>query len=237
VSGYPTIILPQENFVSKIEIEALLSEVSVVLTRRATGNNDDIFNPQGLLRPSILKERDLDRMSMNMLGGYFEVEHTRFRAFGQARQEWLGDSVCLDNYEGCFECLENCCEIFFDCNDIVKQDIPYNRPADPAAQRELAALRNALNISVVDGSYELQGSTDVVHSPIKLNYWHVEFVVCDINGNYAERKNQYLKTFYKDVLQDIIMVSAKQAPSEYEPIPQKFYLKDGSIAPTDSPKL
>ena len=85
---FPVSILPKLNYVSIIDIQSLLNGQTVYILRRSDKSFNDTFNDLGKLREDAVTPKEIPFLSLNMLGGLFEPEHTRFKVLNNGMSRW-----------------------------------------------------------------------------------------------------------------------------------------------------
>jgi hypothetical protein len=224
---FPEQILPRQNYLRTIEIDPLLQECNVILSRRSSLSAEDTFHSIGTLRAEAISYRDIPGMSLNLMGAGFESEHTYFCITGSGSVNWKGNTIDIQDFMDCYEFQKEGCIIFLDCRKIHSQPVNYHRTQDKPLKAEIDKFFEHLSIKppLEDGKYVLEGVTQVKHVPTNLNYWHVELHQRDYADNQLTKgSSAYHKDVYRTILSDIISVCAQPEQLESDRIPSKFYL-------------
>lgn len=121
---YPKIILPKTTYQSIVEFDELVNQFDLYIIRRAEFCKDGIFNEVGILKDDVLSRQDVTGLSMNLLGGLFKKEHTKFRAINNGAKEWNNEEVCLYKYLNDFSVVETWCPLVYKLQDLHNISIP-----------------------------------------------------------------------------------------------------------------
>jgi len=226
---YPNSILPKTSYKPIINIDALIKNQSVCLIRRSDKIFEDTFNQLGgeyTLKEDVISYSDVPNLSINLLGGLFEDKHIKYKASLKepAGKKWDGmTEINLAEHVNGYVVVENFCAIYIHANNIHDITVPYKRPID----KELDKFFKAFEIEPIkeENNYILDGKTKVIHDPINLNYWHVEFKILNFEqGEIKDTKATWKKEYSKQVLKDIIAANAFPAACLYNSIPISFYI-------------
>ena len=225
---YPICILPYLHYKLKIEdtsINQLVNEDNCVIVRRSGKSEVDSFNELEILKEDIISEKSVPNLSMNLYGSKFTNEHLKFRCFGEAINLWEGEKIKLSNYKSFYNILETHSPIYFLIKDLHNKIFPYYKTDDKDTQKLLRIL--GLNISSENGKVKLNGKSKVIHSPNKLNYWHVELQIKDNQESEIKNTNSaWQKSAALYAYNDIVVMSAKKNPPQnIFKIPSEIYLK------------
>lgn len=225
---YPNCILPYLHYKLRIEensINQLVNEENCVIVRRSDKSEVDSFNELDILREDIISDKSTPNLSMNLYGSKFTNEHLKFRCFGNAIKLWEGEKIKFSEYNACYSILESHSPIYFLIKDLHNKIFPYYKTDDTETQKLLKIL--GLNIQSENGKVKFNGKSSVIHSPNKLNYWHVEFQIKDIQEREINKTNSaWQKSAAQYAYNDIIVMSAKKNPPKYiYSIPSEIYLK------------
>ncbi|WP_460950779.1 hypothetical protein [Spirosoma daeguense] len=142
---------------------------------------DETFDDFDELREQALKPIDMPNLSLNLLGGGFQVRHIDYIQQKKASQSWKGDNVELT--EDILECIKeepDSVPIFWRYRDLNGQNFDYGRPLEHFDRQLLFKLGYNLNDYKKGDLFPSVGETQIVHSPTISNYWHVEMGIVQI---------------------------------------------------------
>lgn len=221
---YPPEILPQIGFKFPIDTNKLNSIGSFAVIRRSNKSKDNSFDSLGFVREDaiISKYSELPNLSMNILGGNFKLKHLKYRPKGLSTKSWReNEEVLLVDYVDQWECLENSVPIFFPLKDIHTIEFPYERESN---DKETKKLMSAFSFLQKENKARFQGKTIVEHEPIKLNYWHVELKLKDVEEKSIKKADStWKKSAAESALNDILLVKALPDMQNFDTIPKEFY--------------
>ena len=223
---YPLSILPENHYIPRINIDNLCKNVPLIVVRRSDKPKEDIFNKFGMMREdsdAILKH-EIPGMSMNLLGGAFKYEHIKFNPIGEAAKIWDGyEKVFYFRYRKSINLLPIATPIFFEVANLQGIEFPYQRNRD----KESTKLMDILGIQPreINGKFELLGKSYISHEPTRLNYWHVEFQIRDVENNLIEKtKSAWQKEAANSALSHI-KSNASSVVSNISDIPKSYFCK------------
>lgn len=223
---YPVSILPKLNYVSLIDIQSLLDKQTVYIIRRSDKSEEDTFNELGLLRDDALIPKDVPLLSLNILGGCFKPEHSKYRFLNEGIIKWKNREYIsfFDNLKN-FEILKDYCLVYINANGVDGQEIPYFLQFNKDLKREVDKFfQHVEKPELNEGKYEFKALSRLIHDPVKLNYWHMELNIFDYQGSSMEYKGSaYQKVLFKQVVSDIIAVNSYKEIPDYQKIPTLFY--------------
>ena len=225
IEEYPVCILPYSHYRKRINIEDLSDKENCVIVRRSNKSSDDSFTEVGTLREDVIFAKDIPSLSMNLYGSRFTNSHLGFRCFDKAMELWDGiETIKLSNYTDCYSIISECSPVYFYLNTLHNRNFPYYRADDKETQKILKELN--INPLSVNGKVEFAGSATVIHTPNKLNYWHVELEIKDArNTSIKYGKPEWIKSAVSLAYSNLIAIEAlKVVPSVFE-IPTDTYSK------------
>lgn len=178
---YPVSIIPSIKYKQYIEIDNLISENEFVIVRRSEKSKSDTFDEFGWLREDALISGydSVPGLSMNVLGGKFQVKHISFNPKGIAAKEWVKDkdSFLWFRYIWKATLLKITTPIYYKISDLHKKQFPYHKTTDKNFNKLMANL--PVKPLIVGGKAHCFATSIIKHSPNKLNYWHIEFHLND----------------------------------------------------------
>ncbi len=214
-----------------MDIDSLLTAQEVYLLRRSDNTIENTFcDTTGFLRSEILKPKEIPFLSLNILGGKFKPEHACFRILNKGIQKWVNDeNIFFYEYEGDYEKLEKYCLIYINANVIHRKSFPYNPTVNTELKLEVEKFFNKFQTpipSIINKSYNLEGQTKIVHDPTKLNYWHIEYNLCDFKDDPLKNKSsKYFEKFCSEILSNVLCINSYSTIDNIIDIPEIFYMK------------
>lgn len=189
VLSYPIKIIPRRRYIKEIEIDSIVGKENVGIVRRSNRDSTNTFDKFGSVREDALISsiKEVPGLSMNLLGDSFYPKHISFLASKKAGQYWDGlEKKLWQKYIRFASYKFKSTAIFFYLNDLHNKTFPYSRKDDKETQKLLKEL--GLSLEKKDNSFKLNGAAVIKHRPNKLNYWHIEFVLLDIEprANYKQ---------------------------------------------------
>jgi hypothetical protein len=229
---YPKKLLPRKNY-KLIEFDDLMSFNIVIVRRSLKDSKEDTFDAFGFLRDDAMTNKDIPRMSMNLLGGFFDVVDIKFIQKKPASDDWLeGNKIlALKDFKNCIEIYPTPIPIFFHLIDVNKIPFPY--------QKDKKSLPSGLSVELESNRAKLNGTTKILHKPTLSNFWHIEFhlfedekadskPIIKASETNKERllKEQSVGTQAADyALRNIFKVKALSEIDKFDRIPEKYYKK------------
>ena len=96
---YPYCILPKKSYVIKMNFDELVDNQSIFVLRRSDLCEEETFfrfiNGDFLLNDDAIENRRVPNLSINLMGGLFKDEHSKFVPLNDAQSSWEGGSVYL----------------------------------------------------------------------------------------------------------------------------------------------
>jgi hypothetical protein len=193
---YPYPIAPKSKYKNFFDLDTLHSQDNIKIVRRSEKTEQESFDEFNTLREDALvgSKRKIVGLSMNILGSLFSYLHIKFNLKSRAIETWNKDkdSFIILKYLWYIEKVEgDNCPIYFSLNDIHKMVFPYYQKKEDG--KKLQKCLKGLSEEEIkkvkeDNLKECNGYSVVLHKPNKLNYWHIEFHICDSDGNFVEEK-------------------------------------------------
>lgn len=225
---FPTSILPRIFFKNCIDFDALFRHQKVILLRRSEYNYDETFNSLGMLREDAIDLNRIPNMSLNLLGTYFKPEYSKFRITKKAAEKWINiEPVFLSEYVEFINLWPDSCNIFIDANNIHDQTIPYAIPkSNKGIHAEIEKYFKKVPIlNQTEDGYDVTSRTKVIHDPVKLNYWHVEYSIEDFKGVPfpSKKPSVYQSVLFKKIYVDILIANSSSKVDFNFSVPPKHY--------------
>lgn len=207
---YPQEILPSTDFVTKLDMDALMLKYSrLTIVRQVEGVLDDFLEEVEGMEVKVLSPKvfssSMYNLSMNLLGGLFLADkHLPFLPKGnEACGDWDGNGVNIDDFTGTdfYSETRPCFGIYFYANEVDGLFIPYRKQFKTQEEFNLykdqvKVVANHLEVEIeklIVGTFvnskqpiEIYARTEMNHSPNLLNYWHVTL------DTYTPNSQQYL---------------------------------------------
>lgn len=225
---FPVSILPKLNYVSLIDIQSLLDKQTVYIIRRSDKSSEDTFNELGKLRDDALQPREIPFLSLNLLGGYFKPEDSKFKILKKGIVRWEGrEFISIIDFLHDYEKLNNYCLIYIEANGVNGQIIPYRQPSYKDLDIEVEKFfKHVDKPKITNGSYEFKAVSNIVHDPVILNYWHMELRLLNYQDSPIEYKSSaWLKALCNQVISNIISANSFKEIPNYQEIPREFFQK------------
>ena len=229
---YPYNILPCKKYKIKLDIDILIYINDVFISRLSNLSREEsfitIFN-QKLLNDDAIDNIRIANLSVNLIGGKFKKNHTKFLAKGDGAKMWNGDLVYLVDYLKDYEYYKDRGIIFIDAKKIHNIELPYNLHSDPNLHKEVAKFQDVVgNCRVITNipkqEIKVIGKIFLKHSPTNLNYWHLELKV----ENYSETiidnpKKNSDKRFLEQVFTNIIKLNSLSSIDTIKKFDKSYY--------------
>jgi len=225
----PVSILPKLKYIQKIDIQTILDNQTMYILRRSDKSYSDTFNDVDNLRDDALLLKDIPFLSLNILGGLFKPEHTRFRIIKNGMKRWEQSyPILITEFLTDYEILDKYCIIFIEANGINNQSVPYSQKESKDLKKEIDKFFTYFDKPIiVQGQYKFEGTTKLIHDPINLNYWHLELNLFDFKNDPIKFKDSaYIKDFCKKVITDIICANSYPQLGSIPTISEKYFINN-----------
>lgn len=237
---YPISILPKINYRGKIDIDLLLaSNKHIYVLRRSDKPIEETFkslNGELIIRTNAIQPERLPKLSLNLLGSFFLVEHLKYRVNHKSPggKKWLGNNkVVFSNHRQDYEQVEVGCEIYLHANEIDGTSFPYTYPFS----KDTAKVVDEFNKAIGDGAiklikdsknknshYEVSGYVKLQHDPINLNYWHTEMLTIAFNDTEVLKKGSWQMKYFDSVMNHVIKANAYASVEKIGNIEKSIYI-------------
>lgn len=235
---YPISLIPQIHYKAKIDIDSLAKGSGAYLVRRSDLPFEDTFNRTKrhgyTLKSDVINESDISGLSLNLLGGDFQVEHLKYRILPKtdAQEKWeFNRKVFISEHYKEYELQDVTCEYYFSIGDINKIIFSYEYPyekSNPSIENFFKVMgRENAEVFKDDNSskkVKLPGRIKVHHDPLNMNYWHAEIHVYDYNDNKIERGAKWTKFFFASAI-NILSVYGVHRIGKIENFEDSVYMK------------
>jgi hypothetical protein len=242
---YPRYLLPERYFRIFSLDELDYSSDNYFVLRRSACAKGATFDRFGTIAAEALlglsqdtgglNLKELQGLSMNILGGKFLPSHLEFRQLGKANNYW--PQFARVSYQEISNLIETTPEdlrvpIFYQLKHLHNQPLPYFRQVDSNFKKKIPK-----EFTLQTGIQELQAVVRVNHKPTYGNYWHVELSFKDVLSDEDIKRdkisnNDLLKaeSQRKDgtklaisILENLMMVKGKTSVQQVRSIDRKFY--------------
>lgn len=231
IDCYPVSIMPQEDYVPVLDVDALNKRLqSVYMARRLEGRPYHIIGGEKVLDDEAISEDVID-WSVCLLGGKFQVEDLRWRQLGEGASSWTGESVKFEDFEGYYELRDNMTPLYLNMRKFHDVYVPYQRRFgnmnDILSYREKTGEPSELELEKWDKTspLECQEHITVVHAPNKLNYWHMMIQVrpLDMERPIDRNKKGALKRSIRNALHLYISNTVTLEQPSFDIVSGEFY--------------
>lgn len=232
MTAYPKELLPQRNYAHSLQFDRMLDFLPLTVMRRSDVKID--YSAINRLPENCITKEDVVGLSMNLLGGSFKAEeHLRYRTKGRGNENWDGETIS-DVKEGDYEIVKVESPVYFSCKEIHRVSIPYERHFNKRQDWE-TYHKNSSDVSYSemvwrrDSPYEVCGEIYIVHKPTRMNYWHVELQISELEGKgmYIERtKANWNRCLRRKVVDHLRRNYLSPDKVEEYTIPENMYKKE-----------
>lgn len=243
---YPKEIIPSSNYVQDFAIDSLVAlGHNYCIVRRSNKSADDTFDDFGQVREDAILEslRRVHGNSMNLLG-YFKTKYICYNQPNEAGKNWVKatDTNLWETYRSHLSFIRKSTPIFYNLKDLHRKPIPYKRPLSTDKEFKKFIENLPIKAKVEGGVAFCDGISHIVHVPTRLNYWHIEFQIQDIQGKPLKKtKNETLSVdeimdidnqHWQDQLAykafiEILVTKAKQSIGTIFPeVPSSLYISE-----------
>jgi hypothetical protein len=181
---YPDSLIPKEGiYKERIDLEALKSRHDFHISRRIdSAKEESTYMEDGnlKLRPSVIASFD-SRASMNLLGAGFLIENTILHITEDAAKPWDNQKIDKMIYADNVCIKQNAFAAVFRASSVFRQH-PIERTLDSkentdALENKLRKIQETIYKRLSPKNIQTSSRSFIIHSPTKLNYWHIEFQI------------------------------------------------------------
>lgn len=227
---YPNSILPKTCFKNFLEFDTLIENQQIFLLRRSDKPLEHTFSILGgnyILCQDAIEDSDLLDLSLNLLGGKFQIKHIKFipKIKSEACYPWDGkSSIYLSDHLHNYSVVEVPCYIFIDSSNIHNETISYSRTQDKPLDKHLKSLGKTFKPE--NKIYNFESRVKFVAVPTNINYWHFELRINEFdNDPISNKKPAWVKALCHQIFNDIISVNTSPLVPSYSKIPLSYYKK------------
>lgn len=227
---YPKDIVPQPQYVIKIDIDNLLDKIGdFLICRRLNGSLDDnIIEFNGRKKLTIEALGDIINLSTNMLGAKFRTDkHLMYSPKGDATNDWDGKPVDLSKYNESYTIVENYSFVTYKGKGLHNHDFPYWKALSKDDIKKAESL--GIDLGKLNELSEAQftGKIRLEHKPTMLNYWHVvmDLYPQDSEDPLVDKKARWKKNMARFVLEKILTIDFEIEIESIPSISKKNYIK------------
>ncbi len=199
---YPK-ILPKSKF-KYIDIDSLnnANDDIVIVRRSLVPSLEGTFTQTGTVKAEAIYGRldDLKSLSMNLLGGEFDVDDIKWRQYDFASSEWNYEkTIFYHQVHDSISLHEGKIPILYYLKNLQEFKFPFRRNFNPKEnQKQIPQKLDPTAVFLEPDSieekkeykYGYQGFTKINHKPSCGNFWHVEIFVQPYQGNDKEKLNK-----------------------------------------------
>jgi hypothetical protein len=183
---YPFWILPKKGFKKEMDINHLNDLENHGIVRRSLRSRKNTFDKFGSVRKDALlgidkPEKEVPGLSLNILGSKFKIWHLNYIPTKSAGKDWDGEETKLWWKYIKYATLKcRSVAIFFNLRDIHNITFPYSHHNEGKLKEIIR--KNNPSLLVQNSAGKVFGASIIKHKPARLNYWHVEFHLLDIES-------------------------------------------------------
>lgn len=177
---YPERLLPHNNYVVRMDRSGL-TEIDPYLQRKSFLPIEEccVEGNQDCVTTRAFGQSGLYNMSVNILGGLFEVGDEKWHQAVGKEDEWNGGDVDIRKYKERYESRDVTASVYFKFRiaDGLKWTFPRRFNTIQERNSYEKAIEGGLSDSetfVKTVDYLLKTHSECHHSPNMLNYWHME---------------------------------------------------------------
>jgi len=250
IVSFPLKIIPKNKYKQGFDLNQIPNRKRVIIVRRSL-QGANTFDRYGAVREDALINglEDVPGLSLNVLGGFFKPKHISYIPTKKAGKEWIkGEKYLWFKYIKFVIYKFSSVPIYFFFEEIHNKPFPYSKANDSKFKAFIA--KHSVPNTVSKNQANVYGACIIRHSPAKLNYWHVELELLDIESRYTdaattitrksiksysseEHKNDITKQKWTNqaayyALNEILVHSAyeKIDLNDYSRIPANLYLEN-----------
>lgn len=234
---YPKQILPNEDFLNPLLIQELHDEQNgFIMSRRIDKPVSDCSFPstQGRRQLDIdCLGENIERLSMNLMGGAFMTNHLIFQQKGEGAKPWKGGIIRIEDFVSCIVVLPCGFPLYYSSNCLHRRHFCTNltfAKNEKGKYDSLRAAAKSLALTVFTGDevkVDFESEIFIAHVPTNLNYWHVQMEVkpaFEKDDSYFKNGNSWREDVYVQLLTDILSFEFLEdvTPSV---VASKYYIK------------
>lgn len=233
---YPNSILPKSNYKNLLVFDDIINQQELFLVRRTELSFHETYFKLGnryYLKDDAIENKRIPNLSTNLLGAFFKPEYSFFRINMKepASNKWNGSQVFLHEHLDSYSKVNGGCLIYLNVNNIHLAKFPYNLNSNKDYHSEVKKMEKVFENNIIknDDGEEiiLNGSSEIIHDPINLNYWHVEVKIKDFSNEILKNADtNKRKQIAESAFENLIKVNSFSSVQEVVKIPSKFYKKN-----------
>lgn len=235
--SYPEEILPNENYLSQMDVDALANDVEMACVVRSVAERpqiEEVFGVKVWTNDSVLKSGDVLDMSSYLLGAKYQDSYLPF--MDKSGRDWNGETAeelkvaLADNNNWIYVDTKPAFPLMLKLSMLHLQSFPYQRTFEKMSLKndfdEKYKIQEFYQKS--DKEWEYRFMIIFQHAPSLLNYWHFEMKLSPSLGMLFERKDKS-KGWMRIVIKDFVgknLVNAIVTDEEnVAQISDSYYLK------------
>lgn len=231
---YPNCILPKKSLKIQINFDDLINSHSIFVMRRSDLPENETFHTFNdgtiVLNDDAIENKRVPNLSLNLMGGFFEVIHSIYVPINDGSTRWKGEKIYLYEHLNDYKTDVTNGVIFINANELHNKKIPYSVPTNTNLHKEIRKFEKIVGISQnivsneAPNDIELKGTIFFKHDPVKLNYWHVELNIQDFKNNTLNKVgNSSNEKFVEEVFNNWIKVNSFPNILTFEKINKTLY--------------
>lgn len=244
---YPYEVVPKATYKELLEFKVLKHDYpNMLVLRMVKGRKEDYYDASSNNKELTdrIFQGSIQNLSMNLLGGKFEIKHHSFLPKNNGASNWDGNNIKLSQYKDSYIDENPAFYICFNVEEIDGKTYPFPNPFNTQEERDsmekeaTATLnKHGLNIDqeIVEkfrsprDNVNIQVLMKLNHHPTMLNYWHITLdTTRPDNPEYImpceklnSRDKRQMKAF-KQHLMELIVDNIDSVPYKFK---KKDYLK------------
>ncbi len=222
---YPSEILPvKDNYVIQIDHNYLVDQVADLCLQRCVEHplNDEI-TPEDL-------GDNLNGLSVNLLGGKFELSHVKWRAT-DLNEYWDGSAVSVDDLKSNYKYDHKFCGVYINAARV--DGLVFKHPRhyidEDKFNEDISAFVDKFASYRKGEPVEMYFVINVVHRPTFANYWHSQIEVSKntkpVSDPFLNVKAKWEKKMFRSFRTFLLPYCNKIVPCQIPPVDESKYLK------------
>lgn len=235
--SYPEEILPNVDFLSQMDVDALAKEVEMACVVRSVAERpqiDDVLGVKVWVNDGILQTEDVLDMSSYLLGAKYQNSYLPF--MDKSGKDWNRESVeelkeaLADNNNWVYVDTKPTFPLMLKLSKLHLQSFPYLRSFDKVSLKtEFDAKYKIQEFYQKSGKeWEYHFLVKFQHTPSLLNYWHFEMKLSPSLDVFFQRKDKskgWMKNIVKNFVEKFLINAIVEDEEEVAKVSESYYLK------------
>lgn len=230
---YPIRLIPRQNFRSEMD-RSQLQQINPWLQRKCFCAESEccVEGDKNRVTRKAFGDSGLYKMSVNILGGLFEIGDEKWHQLVGEEDNWTEGEVDMEKYEDKYCLKDITTSIYFNFNSADTLDWQFPRRFND--KDEFDACKEAIISGMSEEptfskkqEFTLKGHSECYHTPNCLNYWHVE-VRSIIDSmpptEIADNKQNYKKRALRNMIEVLRKLCTLNPPKAYCLLPETLYV-------------